>query len=100
VTIDLIAEAMNRAGWNTTTDTPLTRDDEHGARTWWSYEEPSGAKVHQWTGSWANGHGDLVTYVLRYELFPANSQAVMMKVSAIHTTAATVEKLRKAGHGK
>jgi hypothetical protein len=50
----------------------------------------------QWTGSWSNAHGDLITYVLQYEVLSPNGAAHTMKVSGIHTAAATVERMRKA----
>ena len=52
--------------------------------------------MYQWTGAWQNQRGDVVTYVVRYEVSDPNAVARAMKVSAIYTTAATVAQLRKA----
>jgi len=46
--------------------------------------------------SWKNLHGDLLTYVLRYEVADPNAVAHTMKVSAIYMTAATVASMRNA----
>ena len=43
-------------------------------------------------------HGDLLTYVLRYEVADPNAVAHTMKVSAIYMSAATVANMRNA-HG-
>jgi hypothetical protein len=96
ITIDLIANAIDRTpDWKPSPETPLSKD-EHDARSWWSYYETSGSKVYQWTGAWQNQRGDMVTYVLRYEVSDPNAVARTMKVSALYTTAATVAQLRKA----
>ena len=96
ITIDWIAKAIDKTpDWKPSGETPLSLDDRD-SRSWGSYYETSGAKVDQWTGSWQNPRGDMVTYVLQYEVADPNAVRRRMKVSAIYTTAATIGQLRKA----
>jgi len=82
-------------GWQASAETPISPDGKD-SRSWWSYYEPSDAKVYQWVGSWKNPQGDLLTYVLRYEVADPNAVAHTMKVSAIDMAAATVASMRNA----
>jgi hypothetical protein len=95
VTIDNITRAMEGTPeWHPSQEHPLSSTFTD-TRSWWSYYETSGALVYQWTGAWRNPRGDMVTYVLQYEAADPNAVARIMKVSAIYTTAATVDRLRK-----
>lgn len=100
VTVAYIDSAMGRARWRASGTSLLSFDGPEGGRTWWTYSKGTDTDVHQWDGSWSNDSGDLVTYVLRYEVSPRNTVARRMLVSAIYTTAATVKKLREAARGK
>jgi hypothetical protein len=82
-------------GWQPSAETPISAEG-NDSRSWGSYYESSGAKVYQWIGSWKNPQGDLLTYVLRYEVADPNAVAHTMKVSAIYMTAATVASMRNA----
>lgn len=95
MTIDNITRAIaTTPEWQPSNEHPLSRDNPD-TRSWGSSYEASGAKVYQWTGAWKNSRGDMVTYVLRYEVTDPNAIAHTMKVSAISMTAATVGRLRK-----
>ena len=95
VTIDNVSRAIERKpDWQPSQEHPLSSTSTD-TRSWWSYYETSGAKVYEWTGAWRNSRGDMVTYVLQYEVADRNAVARIMKVSAIYTTAATVDRLRK-----
>jgi hypothetical protein len=95
-TIDWIAAAMHRSGWTPTSETPLTPSGADGnARIWWTDYTANDGKVDHWTGSWSNGQGDLVTYVLEYEVSSPNGAAFKMKVIGVYMTAATVQSLRR-----
>jgi len=82
-------------GWQASGETPINAEG-NDFRSWGNYYESSGAKVYQWIGSWKDLHGDLLTYVLRYEVADPNAVAHTMEVSAIYMTAATVASMRNA----
>jgi hypothetical protein len=95
VTIDYIESSMRKAGWRPSESSLLRLDRTDGGRTWWTYGKDPRTDVHQWDGGWSNDSGDLVTYLLRYEMSPRNTVARRMLVSAVYAKAATVKKLRE-----
>lgn len=95
VTIAYIESAMRKAGWRASATSLLRLDRTDGGRTWWTYGKGPNTDVRQWDGGWSNDGGDLVTYLLRYEVSPRNAVARRMLVSAVYAKAATVEKLRE-----
>jgi hypothetical protein len=95
VTIAFIDSAMRKAGWQASDSSLLRLDRIDGGRTWWSHHQQPDTKAYQWDAGWSNESGDLVTYLLRYEVSPPNSVARRMQVSAVYTKAATVKKMRE-----
>jgi hypothetical protein len=100
VTVANIESAMRKGGWRASETSMLELGRGDGGRTWWTYHRQPNTKVYQWDAGWSNDSGDLVTYLLRYEVSPPNAVARNLLVSAIYTKAATVKKLREAASMK
>lgn len=94
---DGLSQVLERdLGWTPSEETLLSLvAGEPPNADWFHFEDKSGLRVSQLAKAWRNTQGDLVTYILRYEVLPDTNLRGTVHVTGVLTRVATVERLRK-----